>query len=451
MLSNATLPVAVTLLAVTFGFAPELPAADKYTLHEPVTDARVFRVSHRLKVNGQLEAAVGDGKSLTLKLKVQATHRYLERRLSGTGRLAAALRSLRHYDKAEAGIKVAARSVSSRLRNDRRLIVASGKRSGIVTHSPAGSLSASEVELLQVPGDSLAVHGLLPPNPIEPDGTWEPESWAIQMLTGTEAVLKSSLSCKLDSVTGDLAKVTFKGQIEGATAGAATDIELSGFYLFDLKAQFIKRVELTQKEKRSVGAVSPGMKAEAQVVLERSAEKTAGPLDDAAVANIPLEPANAVMQLAFETPWRIHLHHGRNWHVFHQTGDTAVLRLLENGSLIAQCNVTRIASAAAGKHTSGKQFQIDVHKALGKRLKSITKAEQFETPDERFVYRVTAVGKSNGIDMHWLYYLCAAPSGRQVSFVFACETKLLERLGNRDLGIVSSLQFLAEKPRPTLR
>ena len=88
---------------------------------------------------------------------------------------------------------------------------------------------------------------------------------------------------------------------------------------------------------------------------------------------------------------------------------------------------------------------------MGASLKSITKAEIFEVPDERFLYRVTAVGQSNGIEMHWLYYLCAAPSGRQVSYVFAVETKLLERLGNRDLGIVSTLQFLPENSQPTPR
>ena len=44
-----------------------------------------------------------------------------------------------------------------------------------------------------------------------------------------------------------------------------------------------------------------------------------------------------------------------------------------------------------------KQFQLDVQQALGDRLKSITKAEQMEVDDGRFLYRVTAVGESNGV------------------------------------------------------
>jgi len=36
---------------------------------------------------------------------------------------------------------------------------------------------------------------------------------------------------------------------------------------------------------------------------------------------------------------------------------------------------------------------------------------------------------------------CADPSGRQVAFVFAVESKLFEQLGNRDLAMVQSVSF----------
>lgn len=425
--------------------AGRLHAADEYTLTEKVTDSRVFRVSHRLEVSGRLEAAVGEGQTEPLELTVEATHRYLERRLPGTGRGAAALRSLRDYETAAARIVVAKHATSTRLRDVRRRIVAQGRREGIVPYSPAGTLSGNELELLEVPGDSLALLSLLPPRPVRVGESWEPESWAGQMLTGTEAVLESSLTCKLESVTDDLARVSFNGSIDGATAGATAAAEIAGFFLFDLKRQFLARAELTQKERRSPGAVSPGMNVEAEAVLDRRPAGTPGPLDDRAVQSIPLEPAEGVMRLSLETPWRVRLSYDRDWHLFHQTERTAVLRLLEKGSLIAQCNVTRIAAAPAGEHTPEKEFQNDIRRALGDRLKSITRAEEIQVAgDPRFLYRVTAVGQSNGIDMHWFYYLCAAPSGRQASFVFAVETKLLDRLAGRDLAIVADMQFLPQ-------
>ena len=441
----AALIVLPTVLATT----GPIQAADKVTLNEPVTDSRVYRVDHKLTVTGQLETALGGGKSRTLELKVNAEHRYRERRLSGTGRGPAALRSLRDYNTADAKIVVAGLTSSSRLRDSRRRSVAQGRREGVVSYSPAGTMTAGEVELLEVPADSLALLALLPLNPVEVGDSWEPPSWAVQMLTGTEAILKSQLKCKLDKIKNDTAHVSFSGNIEGATDGASAEIKLSGTYLFDLKRGFVTQAEMIQTEKRSVGAVSPGMNIEARVTLKRRIAETPGPLTTAAAAQIPLEPAASLMELVLETPWNVRLHYGRDWRLFHQSGDTAVLRLLDAGSLIAQCNMTRISAVAAGKHTSEKQFQNDVRLALGERLTSITKAEQLEVTDGRFLYRVTAVGESNGAQMHWFYYLCAAPSGRQVTFVFAVETKLLKQLANRDLKIVSTIEFLTRQPTPS--
>ncbi len=76
-------------------------------------------------------------------------------------------------------------------------------------------------------------------------------------------------------------------------------------------------------------------------------------------------------------------------------------------------------------------------------LRVISKAEQIRTEENRFLYSVTAVGESNGRPMHWHYHLCTAPSGQQVALVFAVETQMLERLGDRELMLVNGLQFLA--------
>ncbi len=437
------------LVAVKAGLPVIAVAGEKYTLDEPVTQTRVYHVSNRLEVSGWLETAVGQGKAKALPLKVNADHDYLERRLSGTGREAAALRSLRHYRRCSVKIEVDKRVTSLRLRDGRRQIVVQGNREGNILYSPLGPLSHGDLELLQMPGDSLPILVLLPHNPVVVGETWEPESWAVQMLTGLDAVLKSKMSCELLSADDGVAHVNFRGSIEGAVVGAATEIEVSGSYLYDLKQRYIKRVELTQKEKRSVGAVSPGMNLEAKVVQERKPAENFGPLTDAVAKSIPLEPGESLMLLALETAWSVRLRHDRNWNMFHQTADTMVLRLLENGSLIAQCNASRIVPAAPGRHTPEAQFQDDIRKTLGGKLKSIVKAEQLKVKDARFLYRVTAVGESNGIPMQWIYYLCAGPSGRQVSFVFTVESKLTDRLGNRDLGIVSSLEFLSPNRKPT--
>ena len=442
----------VSCMALSIGLIAFVPAfADPTTPHsleERADDNRVFRINSHVTVSGSLETAAGGGKSVSHDLKVDARLKYRERRLSGTGRDAEALRSLRQYESAQATINVAKQITSSRLRNSRRQIVAQGRREGIELASPSGPMTFGELELLHTPGDVMAIRSMLPQGAVAIGDDWDTNSWTIQMFTSTEAVLESELKCKLDSIVKDVAKVTIHGSIKGATDGASTDIKLSGHYLFDLKRSFITQLELEQKEKRSVGPVTPGMDIVARVLLKRALAADEGPLDDATVASIPLEMDESLLMLELRTPWNLQFQHGRGWHIFHQSGRVAVLRLLDKGSLIAQCNISKIADAKPGRHTSEEQFQKDIRTALGEKLKEVAQAELLTRDDKEFRYRVTAVGESNGLAMTWLYYLCADQSGHQVAFVFAVETKLLDQLGNRDLGMIQSLQFLESNVRP---
>ncbi|MBW3541683.1 MAG: hypothetical protein KY476_15550 [Planctomycetes bacterium] len=418
------------------------PDKPKFSLDEPADDRRVLAVSSRLSVDGKLETALGGGKSQTLPLVVEATHVYSERRLAGAGRGPEALRSLRAYERAEATIEVNDQTSSSRLGPERPLIVAHGRREGLELYCLGERLRYSELELLRTAGDPLIALGMLPRMEVTVGQTWTAESWVIQTLTGTEAVLKSDLACTLESVAGDVAKVGFKGKLEGATLGATAELSLTGHYLYDMKSHYLSHLELTQTEKRSVGAVSPGLDVTAKVVVDQKPAPSTGRLTDDATRAVPLEPDPQDLALALELPWKVRLVHGRNWHVYHQRERVAVLRLMDRGSLIAQCNVTPVAPAAPGKHTPEKEFLDDVGTALGERLKKIEAAEEVKSQSGRYIFRVVARGEANGLPVHWIYYLCADPSGRQVSLVFAVETSLREKLEGDGLPVVERLEFL---------
>lgn len=417
--------------------------ADEYRLEEPVTDRRAFNVSVRMAVEGDVEFALGDGKSGKQPLEVDATIGYRERRLSGTGRDALALRSLREYAKPEARIKVGERLNFSQLRSDRRTVVAQGRREGVLIYSPSGPMNALELELLEHPADSVAALGLLPPRAVTVGEKWVPESWVIACLTRTEAVVESELTCRLESVTDGAARVAFAGKIEGAILGAASEIEIDGSYRYDLQKNCVTRVELTQKEKRSVGTVSPGMEVTARVVLDRAPTPVFGRLTDALADSIPLEPDDRLLKLHLDLPGAMRIACDRSWKLFLQNEQATVLRMLDRGSLVCQCNISRIPAVARGRHTPVDRFQGDIRIALGNKLREFEQAEEIPAEDGRFLYRVTAVGESNGEPMHWIYYLCAAADGRQVSFVFTIESGLLDQFAERDLALLGSLQFLA--------
>ncbi len=446
------LRVTIILIALSVLLTSVLDAApDQYALSEPVDDQRIRAVSAKLDVTGQITPTIAVGKTgKPLPLSVEAKFRFRERRLSGAGRDARTLRGVRYYEEVAAKIRVGDRETAPRLQPGHRLIAALGTREGVERYCPSAPLSRPELDLLQTPGDSLALLVLLPTTPVTIRDTWTPESWAVQMLSGVEAATKTELTCKLISVERDVAKVSFAGKVEGATLGAAASLTVNGHYLFDLKQKLITHAEITQTELRDSGPYNPAMNVKATMIVDRKTTDDVTPLSDVLAKELPLEPTLLNKALVFRPPWNIELIHDRNWHLFHQTSAVAVLRLLdETGAFVSQCSIAPIVSAKPGEHTSEQQFQNDIRTSLGTQLKEITKAELIDSKDGRFLYRVTAVGEANKRPLTWFYYLCAAPSGRQVSLVFVVDTKYVDRLGNRDLEIVNSLQFLTRGGEPT--
>ena len=434
-----TLPLGLVLCLIqtaTLGFAGE-----SYELNEPPSDNRPFRVKTNLKVDGKIMTAQKEGKALSLELKGSGKHTYLERRLPSRGRDALSFRSVREYQSAGSEIKVREQQSSSRLRETRRRLIAQGERRGIEIFSLDGPLSFNETELLGLPGDSLAMLGLLPSTEVEVGEEWDPDTWVLQMLVGVEAVLKSELTCKLDSVENQLAKITLSGELEGAHLGTSVEITIRGIFEYSLAEKHITRWVLSQKDKRSIGAVSPGLDVKAEVTGIRTLLKSPEPLTDVIIERIPLDPEESYKKLMYQTPWKATILHDRNWWVYKQTENVAVVRLMEKGSLIAQFNLSGINAVEAGTHTSLAQFEADIKKALGERVEQLEKAERIPTDDGRFLFRVRVTGKTKDLEMTWLYYLCAGPKGDQVAFVFSVESKLYETLKERDKELVKSISF----------
>jgi hypothetical protein len=443
MIRHSLLRIALFVASLTVAGASLAPAAETgpYTLKEPPIDSRIESVDVQVKLSGTATFAIEKGQFLSHPIVAEAALKFRERWLPGAGRDAEALRSLRHYDSLATEIKVADHGTRSQLSSDRRLVVAQGRSDGILFYSPLGPLTAADLELLRAPGDTLCLIALLPPNPVSVGEKWSPPAWVGQMLTDTEAAAKSDLTCTLDSVTDDKAKVTVTGTVNGATTGSSGKVELHGWYLFDLKTKLLTHAELEQTEDRTVGPVSPGMKVTAKTTVVRAAATDTEHLTQEAVSGVPLDPPPALTRLQFRAPWSVEITHDRDWHVFQQNPQIAVLRLIEQGSLVAQCNLTPVRAAAAGEHVSPNQFQEDIRTSLGPRFKSIEKAEQVPTDDGRFLYRVKVAGEANKNPITWIYYLSAAPNGSQTSSVFAVDTTLLARLRDRDLEMMKSLKF----------
>ena len=431
-----------------------LSATAAITLREPEGSDRVTQASLTVTTTGSVFTAGGKEKSQKLPIEAQARFKFRERRLPSGGRDAAALRSAREFEVAELQTTIDGLQTQESLPANNRQIVSSGAATGVWVYCPAGMLSRETMDLLELPGEPLALQALLPTEAVEIGGKWTPNAWAIQMLATVEAVQKSEMNCELVSVKGETATIQLEGSVLGQRYGANTDVKVSGQMTFDLKNQLIASAKLTYNIKANIGTVSPGIDARVESVVTRQLTKSPGSLTDALLKTLPISPPRGVEMLAFDAdPWKVQLLHDRSWHLFQAVLDgnspVVIFRLMENGSLICQCNVAKLPTAAAGQHASLDQFEADIQTSLGKRLKGLQPSEKIPTDNGQTLYRIVAEGQTTlagekgaiDVPMQWNYYLLAAPNGQQLSFVFAIEPQLVEQLQDRDIEMVKSVRF----------
>jgi len=424
-------------------------AADSYHLGEEIEDQREYEVSTRLKVTGTMQASAGDKKNaIGMKLDLDAKLDYRERRMPSAGRNALSLRSARNYRDAHAKIVVGRQTTMPRLRSQNRLIVAEGQPQGVRFHSPQRPLYFTELELLQAPGDSLAALSLLPDKDVEIGDQWSLEGWAVQFFTGLEAVEKGAIACEVKALSDDLLEVHFSGEIKGAIYGAYTTVSVEGDYWFDIKENYLHKLELVQKEKRSIGVVSQGLEVEAQVTMTRTIAPGKPTISDSLLEKIPLNPNSANLLVAFDSSaWNLRFHHDRLWHLYKHERDAAAFRLVEKGSFIAQCKIAPLQDAKAGEHMSEEQFLKDIQTNLGENFQDVASMEQIKGDavggDEGlYIYRVESHGKIGEHEVIWIHMLIAAPDGRQVALIFTVGKEVRKVFADRDIALATNVEFL---------
>ena len=431
--------------------AAPLSAAETFLLTGTSNSGTTWLVVNEVTGKGTFEFQQGTGsdKPASHPIELTATFRHTERRLPSAGRDEAAYRSLRNYEVAKSEVRVGGQLSSPSLRNERSRIVVRIDGGLLSPWSPQGPLTPKELELLPSLGDPLLLSALLPDRAVAVGENWTPAAWVGPALAGAEVALNGQVNCQLDAVRDGKAIIRVTGKINVATKGATSETKLDGVLHYDLKSAAIANAELTQIEERSIGPLMPGMSLTLKSAVRRTPAPASAAFSDADLAAIPATPPTEMLRLEHLTSFGVALQCDREWMPFHQTGQLLVLRLLDRGGLIAQCNLTPAPTVTPGKRTSDQEFQEDIVRTLGDQLTKILSAEEVRLPSGPAIYRVTAVGSAGGAERVWKYYLVTAAGGQQAALVFTAEPATLDRLGDRDMELVKSLVFVApDEPTP---
>jgi hypothetical protein len=416
------------------------PAANrKIALTADPVGSRQVRVV--VEVTGDLKVNP-DGKEMRhLPITVQAEQVFVERSLTdNTGKGPS---RVRYYRTAEANLKLKDTELPQTLREERRHIIVQATDGRPALFSPLGPLAREELELLDVPGATLPLTALLPTQPVAVGDTWKIADATLARLLCLDMIHQQNVECKLASVDKEVAIIAISGKASGAVEGISSDVELIAKCNFDLRQKCVTWLALAIKENRAVGHAQPGFETVSKIRLVAAPTEAATELSEKSLAGLPLHgQAGEMLVELISKQGGFGLLHDRRWRVMVDQHDATILRLVDRGDLIAQCNISKLPPLEDNAQLTMEGLQQDIEKSLGKNFGSIVEASAQVNGQDVRVLRVVVAGVASELPIQWTYYHLSDNEGNRASIVFTIESKLVERFAAIDGEFISAFRFL---------
>jgi len=406
------------------------------------------RVTYKSSLNGVLSTPDGQQQSV-LTVVGSSQFEFDQQQQGGAAGELEGLRLSRRYRRAAVSTRVGkSHETSTVLPAATSLMHVWGTEGQLLQVSPEVRLTRSQLDLLQFPCDPVAANGLLPRRSLaSADEKWNCDPWVFPLLAGMDAAVGQSVTGSIQRITEQEATISFECRGSGAVTGSATEVSLTGTLQFDRKTRMIRRFAAVLNENRSAGPVSPGLKVQADISWTQDPMEPDSQLSALIPAGLP-EPGRLLLTLV--TPWRLVLLHDRRWHVFQETAELVILRMLTNGALTAQCNLAAAPLMPAGKFTDEGKFLSEIEQKISPWKGTIMDSKVESDRQGWRVHHVraeaevqpavaaAALASTKGADtagqpagvsataekrslqtIVWQYCLCTARTGEQFSMVFS--------------------------------
>jgi hypothetical protein len=436
------------LLATFLTFSTASPAGEEIAIS--LTARTVPGYAQHLKlvveVAGELKLNA-DGKEVRrVPVSVEANAEFQEQWKAADG---SAARSMRQYRKCEAKIRIQDKEITHALRADRQLLACSRAKDRVVLVSPLGPLTREELELVEAPFQSILLSELLPDHSVKPGETWTIPDGTLQAIFSLDAINQQQVIATFKEVKEGVALVELAGRLSGAAEGVSSDIDFKAKLNLQLEKQAVTWLAASIREHRAVGHARPGFETVTKLRLLAEPCATPPELSDQALAQLPahIDAASQLLELTSDKS-SYALLHDRRWRRMTDRHDVAVLRFVDQGDLIAQCNISALPALPRVQQLTLEGFQQDIRRGLGKDFDQFVEATQQLSDDKTLaIYRVVAVGNVQEIPIQWIHYYLADHQGRRASIVFTLEQKVAERFGTADRTLIPTFRFTgSEEP-----
>jgi len=319
-------------------------------------------------------------------------------------------------------------------------------------YCPTQPLDAREVELLHSPLNTLALELLLPLEPARPESNWTISKEAAKNLFNLDAVHRSTIAARVSKVEQGVATVEIEGVLDATANSVATTLDIKGNFHAKLgrECAFVSWVGLVVKEKREISQSVPGFEITARIRMIRAeAENELETTHTELLDLVTAEDAGQWLVRIQSLPGRYSMLADRRWKTYIDGGEEAILRMIENNVVIAQCNVTQLTKFDQGTQLTLEAMQADIQKSLGGNFGAFEESRERVTSSNLRQLRTVISGQMEEVPIQWIFNHLSDDEGRRVALEFTMGGNQIERFAAADEQMVASFEFLQAKPNPT--
>ncbi len=399
--------------------------------------SEIFRVTSQLEGRG----AVLTDEEESLNLQLDARFQYDERVIARKQ----AFKSVRQYKTARAEIRLGKGSLLNTLAEDRSLVLVQSTREDerIRFASIRGPLTQKQLELIATPANTLLLPELLARKNVRQGETWKPDEEILTKQLNIDLISTSTVELKLEKVVGNVARVFISGEVDGVIDDAGTNLDITGILDFDIHQGIVRNADLTIRQERDIGRIAPGLEGAFRILVRVEPASQNEALSDAGLAKIRENGTRITPNLVF-TPLDndIRFLHTPDWRVIGAQTDRAILRLVDNGQMIGQCDVMPLPPRDDARPQTLEQFQEVVKSKLAEYKPNVTASHQSAADAKGPAWmQVTANGSANGVALIWNYFTITHSDGRRLQLVFTTEPANNSRFSARFESLISGISF----------
>ena len=173
-------------------------------------------------------------------------------------------------------------------------------------------------------------------------------------------------------------------------------------------------------------------------------------LSDKSLAGLPLDATASQTLIELKSDSAAYeLIHDRRWSVMLERPDLTVLRFVDHGDLIAQCNIASPPALPKGEQLSMAGFQEDVKRVLGKNFEEMVEATEEVGDNALRVLRVVVAGKIGELTRS-SGPIITSPTSRAAALLIRLYGRI--RYGWRNtLGSTANCSAISTLPNPSSR